>query len=88
MPGDNIVDFQVETSGLLQMHGTLLDEDMGERFPNRSIGWAIILADHGEGGFTNYVSSIERESMIKLLRETADYLERGGRLVKPLGVKR
>lgn len=88
MPGDNIVDFQVETSGILQIHGTLLDEECGERFPNREMGWAIIIADHGEGGFTNYVSSLERAGMIKLLRETADYLERGGRLVKPLGERK
>lgn len=84
MPGDNIVDFQVETSGLLQVHGTLLDEEMGERFPDREMGWAIIIADHGKGGFTNYVSSLERPGMIELLRETADFLERGGRLVKKL----
>lgn len=84
MPGDNIVDFQVETSGILQVHGTLLDEEMGERFPNREMGWAIIIADHGKDGFTNYVSSLERPGMIELLREIADFLERGGRLVKKL----
>lgn len=42
-------------------------------------GWCftLILASIGEGGYTTWISSIEREDTIRLLREVADKMERG-----------
>ena len=42
-------------------------------------GWCftLILASIGEGGYTTWISSIEREDTIRLLREMADKMERG-----------
>jgi len=43
-------------------------------------GWAfaLILASYGESGFMTYLSSMRREDTIKLLRETADKIEKDG----------
>lgn len=47
-------------------------------------GFALLAFSYGEGGYLTHVSSCEREDLIKVLRETADVLERGG--MSPPGV--
>ena len=38
-------------------------------------GFLLILTSHGEKGFSTYLSSVERECAVSLLRETADSIE-------------
>jgi hypothetical protein len=40
-------------------------------------GFTLILSSYGEKGFLTYISNIQRDGMIKTLRETADQLESG-----------
>jgi len=41
------------------------------------IGFTLLTFNYGEAGLCNYLSSANREDMIKGLRETADRLEGG-----------
>lgn len=44
-------------------------------------GFALILASYGQDGFMTYLASMRREDAIKLLRETADKIEKGSHQV-------
>ena len=46
-----------------------------EMLPN-GWGFTIILYSYGDGGFTTYLSTGDREGCIKMLRETADLIEK------------
>lgn len=41
------------------------------------VGFFLSLFDHGEGGWSTYVSNSRRLDMVKFLRELADKLEAG-----------
>jgi len=41
----------------------------------KNVAFFLLLSNWGEGGMKTYVSSMEREGAIKLLREMADNLE-------------
>lgn len=42
-------------------------------------GFAVLCFSYGEGGFMNWVSTAQRQDMIKALREMAEQLERDPR---------
>lgn len=39
-------------------------------------GFCLVLSSYGDGGFCTYVSSVEREGAVKMLRELLDKIER------------
>lgn len=54
-------------AALLVELGNRLGHEIAQRFP--SVGFTLLLHDFGEGGFMHYLSSGERDSMMKALRE-------------------
>lgn len=38
-------------------------------------GFVLVLASYGEDGFSTYMSSVERQDAVKLMREMADRIE-------------
>lgn len=42
-------------------------------------GFTVILTSFGDNGLTTYLSSCNRQDMIKAMREMADHLEKGKR---------
>ena len=51
-------------------------KNIKEVFRPFNMGFALIVFPFGNPGISNYVADAERNDMIKLLRETADRLER------------
>lgn len=52
-----------------------MSKKVGDMLPS-GFGHAILVFPLGKPGISNYISSANREDMIKLLRETADRLEK------------
>ncbi len=80
-------DLELETSQLLRSLAIVAKQEIEKKFPHRTLGFACMAMDIGEGGMTLYSGTVEREGMIKLLRETADHLEAGGALERPPRVR-
>lgn len=49
---------------------------IGDQMP-KGWGFVLVMASHGEDGFATYLSNMEREGTVKLLREMADKVDRG-----------
>lgn len=63
-------EFEGYMRGMARAIDQLLKEDFGE------LGFALLIFDFDDPGTSNYISNINREDMIKALRETADRLEK------------
>lgn len=51
----------------------------------RKLGFALLVFEFGDSDIGNYVSNVERKSMIKALRDAADKLESGQVIPKTIG---
>lgn len=69
----NTNDFK-QTEMLLEEMAYAIDKSL-EDFAGCKIGFALLVFEFDESGIGNYISNAERESMIKVLRETANKIE-------------
>ena len=60
----------------LEEHCRHIGHAIGSTLP-QGIGFALMVFDIGPGGFLTWMSSANRQDMVKLLREQADRLEAG-----------
>jgi hypothetical protein len=58
----------------LQEKANELGHRIGSALPDGA-GFALVLFDYGPTGSTTYISSAQREDLVKLLRELAEVLE-------------
>lgn len=74
-PGPVDERFREKLNGLARA----IDKGFNPQFPSRpkTVGFVVLLFEFGEDpkGRCNYISNAEREDVIKLLREQADYFE-------------
>jgi hypothetical protein len=57
--------------------GRVLKRVLDGTFGARAVGFALLLFDYGEGGHMTYVSSADRQDMIKALEEALGHLRAG-----------
>ena len=67
------IKMQQQTEELMKYLGKILDDAIGEFFPQA--GFALIIFKFHEKGLSNYISNAERGPMIKALKEIVKRLE-------------
>lgn len=77
MSGPKKVDFEMESSNILQALVAAGVDLTKKEFPDRHLGVAVLVFDFGDGGFMNYAANANRSDMVKALRELANALDAG-----------
>lgn len=67
-----------DLESVAQEIGSLIDSTLGDSLlGHRTVGFALLMFDFGEGGNMTYVSNAERQDMIKALEECLGNLRAG-----------
>lgn len=81
-----MTDKRKSSEGFMQSMARVIDAALQEEL-GRKVGFALLLFDFdaAEGTAGNYISNVERGSMIKALRESANRLEQNQDIPRTIG---